>query len=182
MALFNSIVRGFGSQIGRTAAQTMVNSFQTNEMGSSESDTSISSIVSNSLTFDQIVKTFLWSILMIIVAMFFSTFIVVFAHGSDKEIGNDMFFTYLIRYSSVIWIICTFIIGKGYYSSNKKKNELFLARYEYNKNIQSNIEKVESIIKETEENYISNKITKREYEVLLSKANKQLKEFNKLYR
>jgi hypothetical protein len=59
----------------------------------------------------------------------------------------------------------TFVIGKGYYDDNKRVIDRVNT---YNKTIKEK----ERLTKQTEELYVSEKITKREYEVLMMKINK----------
>ena len=169
MKLLNSIVGGFGSQIGRTAARKMLNS---------SNSVSLTETASNSLSFGQIVKTFLWSLGMFLLAMFLSAFIVPIVHGLN--LSKDLELSYMFKYTLPLWVLFTFVIGRGYYTENKKQNGLNLAYIEHQNEQTSIIAEAQNLIKQIEQSYTSNGITKREYEVLISKANKTIKNASKL--
>jgi uncharacterized membrane protein len=162
MSLVNSIVRGFGSQIGRTAAVSMINSV------SNDSDNVVIR-TSNALSFWQVVKTFLWSILMLILAV---TLAAIFSGGN---VHSNKFMYITIG----IWSFATFCIGRDYYKANKKQNDYYDAYNEALIKRNEAIAKLHQTIEETDTAYIDGKITKREYEVLMRRTNKLLKEYTK---
>jgi hypothetical protein len=147
MSLFNSIGRGFGLTLGRKAADNMIDSFGQSSEGNPQSP---------SLSGKQIVQTILWGFIMMLLSSVISTFLFV-ANVVNKETVAIPFI--------LLTVLFTFIIGKDYYNSNKKRIQ---SLNHYN---QVNQEKTR-LINETEELYISEKITKREYEVLMKKINK----------
>jgi len=162
MSLVNSIVRGFGMQIGRTAAASMINSV-------SNGSDSVVIGRSSALSFWQVIKTFLWSILMLLLA---STVAALFT-GGNVQSNNFMYITL------GIWSFATFCIGYDYYKANKKQNDYYDA---YNRALikrNEAIAKLQQTIEETDTAYIDGKITKREYEVIIRRTNKLLKEYTK---
>ena len=105
MSILNSVVRGFGGQIGRTAANTMLQGKQTRTIRASAS-----------LSFWQGIKTILWFIPMWILSMVVNTFynMIFNDHFLDKS------YTPNFKVIVLIAIVFTTIIGYGYYQENKK--------------------------------------------------------------
>ena len=170
MSLVNSIVRGFGSQIGRTAASSMINSV------SNQSENVIIRR-SNSLSVWQVIKTMLYTfpmfILAIIVVFLFDVF---FRHNyfiNTKGYHPDFFITFIVT------LFFTFFIAKDYYNKNKKQNDYYDAYNEALIKRNESIAKLHQTIDETDTAYMEGKITKREYEVLIRRTNKLLKEYTK---
>jgi|688.fasta_scaffold1395092_1 hypothetical protein len=145
--MLNSIVRGFGLTIGRRAADNMIDNL-------SQSSGEYKS--SPSLSGKQIFKTILWSFMSMILAIFITSFL--FAMEAVDE--KNVYIPFLI-----LTLLFTFVIGKGYYDDNKRVIDRVNT---YNKTIKEK----ERLTKQTEELYVSEKITKREYEVLMMKINK----------
>ena len=98
--LFNSMVRGFGGQIGRVAANSMINGVKTEKVIRK----------SASLTLWQGIKTILWSFPM----MFLSILITLIIFNGDIKSPNFPMVVFLIT------SLFTFIIGYGYYVKNKE--------------------------------------------------------------
>jgi len=65
----------------------------------------------------------------------------------------------------ILTFLFTFIIAKGYYNENKN-------HITQEDNARKVKQEKERLIRETEEQYISEKITKREYEILMKRINK----------
>ena len=145
--MLNSIVRGFGLTIGRRAADNMIDNL-------SQSSGEYKS--SPSLSGKQIFKTILWSFMSMILAIFITSFL--FAMEAVDE--KNVYIPFLI-----LTLLFTFVIGKGYYDDNKRVIDRVNT---YNKTIKEK----ERLTKQTEELYVSEKINKREYEVLMMKINK----------
>jgi hypothetical protein len=145
--MLNSMIRGFGLTLGRKAADNMIDSFgQSSEVN----------IQSPSLSGKQIVQTILWGFPMMMLAGLITSFLL----GGKVVQEQNWYIPFLL-----MTLFFTFVIGKGYYDDNKK---VIQNVNNYNKVIQEK----ERLTKETEELYISEKITKREYEVLMRKINK----------
>ena len=99
MGLFNSMVRGFGGQIGRHAANKVLNgNKQTPDNG-----------VKNYLSFWEGIKTMMWSVVMLLVAMIITMFI--------TDMNSPNFFKIMFP----IWALMTFCIGYDYYKNPKYK-------------------------------------------------------------
>ena len=145
--MLNSIVRGFGFTIGRRAADNMIENFSQSSGEYKESP---------SLSGKQIFKTIMWAFPMMMIAGLITSFLL----GGKVVEERNWYVPFLLMTS-----FFTFVIGKGYYDDNKK---IISQVNNYNKVIQEK----ERLTKETEELYISEKITKREYEVLMKKINK----------
>lgn len=145
--MLNSIVRGFGFTLGRRAADNMIEN-----MGQSSGEYKDTP----SLSGKQIFKTIMWSFPMMMLAGLITAFLL----GGKVVEEKNWYIPFLLMTS-----FFTFVIGKGYYDDNKK---LITQVNNYNKRLQEK----ERLTKETEELYISEKITKREYEVLMKKINK----------
>ena len=105
MNIVNSIVRGFGSQIGRHTANKMLESKQSKTIR-----------ISASLSFWQGIKTILWFIPMMLLSLFVNTIynMIFNEHFLDKN------YTPNFKIILVIAVIFTTIIGYGYYQENKK--------------------------------------------------------------
>jgi hypothetical protein len=97
MSILNSISRGFGSQIGRHAANKVLESKQTKTIR-----------VSASLSFWQGIKTMLWFFPM----MFLSLLINLMFNAGDMKAVSPIKFLLLA-------VFFTFVIGYGYYQENK---------------------------------------------------------------
>jgi len=145
--MLNSIVKGFGFTIGRRAADNMIEN-----LGQSSGEYK----ESPSLSGKQVLKVMGWSILHMITSLFLS--IIPVALGWVKE--SNQFYAGL-----VIWIFGVLVFIKGYYQENKKVIE------EVNRHRELLAEK-EKLTEEAEQQYISEKISKREYEILIKKINK----------
>jgi magnesium-transporting ATPase (P-type) len=145
--MLNSIVRGFGLTIGRKAADNMIEN-----LGQSNGEYK----ESPSLSGKQIWKVIGWSIIHIITSLFLSIIPVVLGWVNEKN---------QFQAGVVIWIIGVLTFINGYYQDNKKVISQVNARRVV-------LEEKERLIYETEELYISEKITKREYELLMKKINK----------
>jgi hypothetical protein len=107
MSILNSISRGFGSQIGRHAANKVLNSSkQTMDNG-----------VKNYLSFWEGIKTMLWFPIMVLVATFANTIY--------NMIFNDHFldkgYTPNFKVIMIIAMFMTFCIGYDYYKTPKYK-------------------------------------------------------------
>lgn len=145
--MLNSIIRGFGLTIGRRAADNMIDSFGQSSEGNTQTP---------SLSGKQIVQTILWGFIMMIISSVISSFLFV-ANVVNKE-------TIAIPFI-LLTLLFTFVIGKDYYNGNKKRIQ------QWNYHNQAAQEKAR-LMNETEELYTTEKITKREYEVLMKKINK----------
>ena len=145
--MLNSIVRGFGLTIGRRAADNMIDN-----LGQSSGEYKETPALSGK----QIFKTIMWSIPMMMLAGLITAFLL----GGKVVKEENWYIPFLL-----MTLFFTFVIGKGYYDDNKK---VIQSVNNYNKVLQEK----ERLTKETEELYISEKITKREYEVLMRKINK----------
>jgi hypothetical protein len=145
--MLNSIVRGFGFTIGRRAADNMIDNFSQSSGEYKESP---------ALSGKQIMKVIGWSIVHMITSLFLSIIPVVLGWVNE----SNQFYAGL-----VIWIIGVITFIKGYYQDNKKVIE------EVNRHRVLIAEK-QKLIDDVEQQYISEKITKREYEVLMKKINK----------
>ena len=143
--MLNSIVRGFGFTIGRRTADNMIDNLRQSSGEYKETP---------ALSVKQIFKTIMWGFGNILLSLFIGGLISGFVGNQNAVIVGVIF-----------WCFATFIIGKGYYDENKK---IIQSVNNYNKVLQEK----ERLTKETEELYISEKITKREYEVLMRKINK----------
>ena len=141
------MIRGFGLTLGRKAADNMIDSFGQSSEGNTQSP---------SLSGKQIVQTILWGFIMMLLSSVISTFLFV-ANVVNKETVAIPFI--------LLTVLFTFTIGRDYYNDNKKRIQTL--NY-YNQVAQEKAR----LINETEELYISEKITKREYEVLMKKINK----------
>jgi Fe2+ transport system protein B len=97
MNIVNSIVRGFGGQIGRHAANKVLNGKQTKTIR-----------ISASLSFWQGIKTILWFFPM----MFLSLLINLMFNSGDIHLVSPIKFLLLS-------LFFTFVIGYGYYQENK---------------------------------------------------------------
>ena len=147
MSILNSVSRGFGLTIGNKMANSVINNFNQPNGEYKQSP---------SLSGKQIFKTIMWSFVMFglsafIVSIVYQTHLIGIKGGVVLGILLTMFFTY--------------VIGKEYYNSNvitiKSVND-------YN-TLQKH---KEELIQQTEDSYVSEKITKREYEVLMKRINK----------
>ena len=98
MSILNSISRGFGSQIGRHAANKVLNGKSTSNSG-----------VKNYLSFWEGIKTMMWSVLMLFVAMLITLFI------------TDIHSPNFPKIMFPIWAFMTFCIGYDYYKNPKYK-------------------------------------------------------------
>jgi hypothetical protein len=145
--LTSSIVKGFGFTIGRKAADNVIENLSKSSGEYKQSP---------SLSGKQIMKVIGWSILHTITSLFLS--IIPVALGWVKESNQ---FTAGV----VIWVFGVLVFINGYYTENKKIIEQ-VNRYK------AVIDEKEKLTQETEQLYISEKITKREYEVLMKKINK----------
>jgi Na+/H+ antiporter NhaC len=93
------MVRGFGGQIGRHAANKVLNgNKQTPDNG-----------VKNYLSFWEGIKTMMWSVVMLLVAMIITMFI--------TDMNSPNFFKIMFP----IWALMTFCIGYDYYKNPKYK-------------------------------------------------------------
>lgn len=145
--MLNSITRGFGFTLGRRAADNMIENLSQSSGEYKETP---------SLSGKQIFKTIMWAFPMMMLAGLITAFIL-----AGKVVEEKNWYVPFLLMTSFF----TFVIGKGYYDDNKK---IISQVNKYNKVIQEK----ERLTKETEELYISEKITKREYEVLMKKINK----------
>jgi hypothetical protein len=146
--VISSILRGFGLTLGRKAADSIIDNLK---------DSTEVYKKSPSLTGAQIFKTILWLFPMMLIAGLITGLLLESNIISGYNQGGPCF--------GILTILFTFIIAKGYYNENKY---LITQSDNYNK-----IKKEkERLIKETEEQYISEKITKREYEILMKRINK----------
>lgn len=145
--MLNSMIRGFGLTLGRKAADNMIDSFGQSSEGN---------IQSPSLSGKQIVQTILWGFPMMLISSVISSFLFA-ANVVNKETVAIPFI--------LLTILFTFVIGKDYYNTNKKR----IQSLNYHNQV---IQEKTRLMNETEELYISEKITKREYEVLMKKINK----------
>ena len=106
MSIVNSIVRGFGGQIGRHAANKVLNGKSTSNSG-----------VKNYLSFWEGIKTMLWFPVMMLVASVVNTIY--------NMIFNDHFldkgYTPNFKVIMIIAMFMTFCIGYDYYKSPKHK-------------------------------------------------------------
>jgi hypothetical protein len=104
MSIINSIVRGFGGQLGRHAANKVLNGNQTKTIRASAS-----------LSFWQGIKTILWFIPMMLVSVVINTIynMIFNEHFLDKNYSPNFKVIFLIA------LAFTFIIGYGYYQENK---------------------------------------------------------------
>ena len=106
MSIVNSIVRGFGGQIGRHAANKVLNGKSTSNSG-----------VKNYLSFWEGIKTMLWFPVMVLVAAVANTIY--------NMIFNDHFldkgYTPNFKVIMIIAMFMTFCIGYDYYKSPKYK-------------------------------------------------------------
>ena len=96
MSLFNSISRGFGFTIGKHAANKVLNS------GKSKNNNG----VKNYLSFWEGIKTMMWSVLMLFMAMLITLFI--------TDINSPNFPKIMLP----IWAFMTFCIGYDYYKKS----------------------------------------------------------------
>lgn len=145
--MLNSIIRGFGLTLGRKAADSMIDSFGQSSEGN---------VQSPSLSGKQIVQTILWGFVMMLISATICSFLFAANVVSKETIAIPFIF---------LTALFTFVIGKEYYNTNKKRIQSLSY---YNQVAQEKAR----LINETEELYISEKITKREYEVLMKKINK----------
>ena len=145
--MFNSIVKGFGFTIGRRAADNMIENLAQSSGEYKESP---------SLSGKQIFKTIMWAFPMMMLAGLITAFLL----GGKVVQEQNWYIPFLLMTS-----FFKLDIGKGYYYDKKK---VIQNVNNYNKIL----EEKERLIQETEEKYISEKITKREYEVLMRKINK----------
>ncbi len=145
--MLNSIVRGFGFTIGRRAADNMIENLAQSSGEYKDSP---------SLSGKQIFKTIMWAFPMMMIAGIITVFLL-----AGKVVEEKNFYIPFILLTSLF----TFVIGKGYYNDNKKVID---SVNQYNKVM----EEKERLTKETEELYISEKITKREYDILMKRINK----------
>jgi hypothetical protein len=136
-SLLNSMVRGFGSQVGRRAANSVINN-----AGKSTGKHSGFTIVTGTVIIGGILGLLIAAILNAMIGSF----------GIVLGFGLGMYLMY--RY---------------YTSANTKYEE----RYE---KMVENREQALIIIKDVEQKYVNNEITKREYEILYRDANKLLRQ------
>lgn len=146
--VISSIFRGFGLTLGRKAADSLVDNFK---------DSTEVPKNTPSLTGAQIFKTFLWLFPMMMIAGIITGLLLESNTISGYNQGGTCF--------GVLTFVFTFIIAKGYYNENKN---LITQLDNYRKLKQEK----ERLLRETEEQYISEKITKREYEILVKRINK----------
>jgi hypothetical protein len=149
MSILNSITGGFGFRIGSNLANSLM---------SSNGSSTIVVKDKASLSFWQVIKTILWSIPMLLIAFIIAAI--------TTTIGSTA--SGIVTFT--LWILFTFIIGYQYYTNNKKAIEWY-------NNRNNLITQAQNIIDETEKSYIAGRITKREYEVLIKKANKILNQY-----
>jgi hypothetical protein len=145
--LTSSIVKGFGFTIGRKAADNVIENLSKSSGEYKQSP---------SLSGKQIMKVIGWSILHIMTSLFLS--IIPVALGWVQE--KNQFYAGL-----VFWVIGVITFINGYYTENKKVIQQVNA---YNTLIQEK----ERLTQETEDLYIQEKITKREYEISMKRINK----------
>ena len=152
MSIINSISRGFGFSIGRRMADNVMDGIGKSNGVYKESP---------SLTGGQIFKTVLWGFLMFILA----TFIVSMYFAFTSPLKSTPDFGKMVLPIILLGSFFTYTIGRGYYNDNKKVIESVNTF----KEVQAEKER---LIKETEDSYIGEKITKREYEILIKRINK----------
>lgn len=145
--VISSILRGFGLTLGRKAADSIVDNFKYPTEVPKKTP---------SLTGAQIFKTFLWIFPMMIAGLITGLLLESNTISGYNQ-GGACF--------GILTFIFTFIIAKGYYNENKN---LITQLDNYSKAKQEK----ERLIRETEEQYISEKISKREYEILMKRINK----------
>lgn len=146
--VINSIFRGFGLSLGRKAAESIIDNFKDSAEVSKKTPT---------LTGAQIFKTFLWLFPMMMIAGLITGLLLESNIISGYNQGGTCF--------GILTILFIFIIAKGYYNENKN---LIIQLNNYN-NVK---QEKERLIRETEERYIAEKITKREYEVIMKRLNR----------
>ena len=105
MSIFNSISRGFGGQIGRHAANSMLNGSNKQKVYR----------VSATLTFWQGIKTILWFFPNLLVALIFNMIYNMFTGDFIKKGWSPNFQSIVI-----MAFIFSIIIGYNYYQDNKK--------------------------------------------------------------
>lgn len=147
------MIRGFGLTLGRKAADNMIDSFGQSSEGN---------IQSPSLSGKQIVQTILWGFPMILISILLNVIIEMAIFDDTSTFDKS---SLPIGRTFLLAIFFTFFIGKDYYNSNKKRIQIA----NYNNQV---VQEKTRLINETEELYISEKITKREYEVMMKKINK----------
>ena len=152
MSILNSISRGFGFSIGRRMADNVMNGIGKSNGVYKESP---------SLTGGQIFKTILWGFAM----LFLATFIVSLYFAFTSPINSKPDFGKMLLPIFLLGSFFTYVIGRGYYNDNKKVIESVNTFRE----VQAEKER---LTKETEDLYIGEKITKREYEILMKRINK----------
>ena len=107
MSILNSISRGFGSQIGRHAANKVLNGKSTSNSG-----------VKNYLSFWEGIKTMMWFPVMMGVSFLFVYFAdAIFIHGKDVLTNGHNHLNLTILFA----VIFTFCIGYDYYKNPKYK-------------------------------------------------------------
>ena len=109
MTILNSIVRGFGNQLGRTAANKVL-----------EKTSSPSQVVrvSPSLSFWQGIKTILWGFPMLLISIVLNTIIEVATNDINSPYDPS---SLPIGRTFLLALFFTFIIGYDYYKDNKRK-------------------------------------------------------------
>jgi hypothetical protein len=146
--VISSILRGFGLTLGRKAADSIVDNFKYSTEVPKKTP---------SLTGAQIFKTFLWLFPMMMIAGLITGLLLESNTISGYNQGGAVF--------CILTFIFTFIIAKGYYNENKN----LITQLDNHRKAK---QEKERLIRETEEQYISEKISKREYEILMKRINK----------
>jgi hypothetical protein len=107
MSILNSISRGFGGQIGRHAANKVLNgSKQTTDNGAK-----------NYLSFWEGIKTILWFPVMMLVAGVLVYIVDIFVHSNEVLTKGHGHLTLIILFA----VVFTLIIGHDYYKNPKYK-------------------------------------------------------------
>jgi len=143
--LTNSVVRGFGSQIGRNMAHSVLNPPKYSRVG----------------TGGLIVGTVILGSVVGLVLTFVSSIILILSIDYQSHWG---------LFKSICCISFTagpILMYKFYIKNNIKYDEWVDANIERQQQIEELKQKRKELKREVEDNYINNKITEREYKVLM---------------
>ena len=143
--LINSVVRGFGSQIGRNIAQSSLHPPQYSRVGNG--GLIIGTIVLGSML--GLILTFISSVIMIL------------------SINYQSYWGLFKLVCCISFIMGPVLTYRWYINNNRKYDEWVDYNIERQQRIEQEKQKFEKLKRQVEDSYINNKITEREYKILM---------------
>ena len=148
--LINSVVRGFGSQIGRNIAQSSLHPPQYSRVGIG--GLIVGTIILGSML--GLVLTFISSVIMIL------------------SINYQSYWGLFKLVCCISFIMGPVLTYRWYINNNRKYDEWVAINIERQQHIEELKQKRKELKREIEDNYINNKITEREYKILMKDIEK----------